>query len=328
MDRNEFHLFLKKYAENKCTPEEMELIDHWYELIGDDTELSSMQEEEWQETEERIWEKIHEDTRKPVRRIVPLYRWAAVIAAVLTGAAFFFTGRDADQRYVNAGDGNYKEAINKTAASCTLKMEDGTVITLFPGASVKYPVHFTGTKRDVFLKGKAFFDVGKDAGRPFFVYSSKLVTHVLGTSFMISPAQNDEVEVSVRSGRVEVYEDKIIKPDASTGVILTPNQKVIYRQAESSFETTLVASPQPVIQKTDSTSMIFNDESLRVVMASLESYYGVEIVVENEHLYNCPFTGGLTQDDLYAKLDVICQAVGARYEIKGTRILLRGKGCF
>jgi ferric-dicitrate binding protein FerR (iron transport regulator) len=327
MDRNEFHLFLKKYAENKCTPEEVELVDHWYELIGDDTELSSMKEEEWEETEERLWEKIQGDTRKPVRRMMPVYRWAAV-AALLIGVVFFFTNREADQRYAGAGGSNYKEAINKTAENYTIKMQDGTVITLFPGASVKYPLHFTGTKREVYLKGKAFFDVGKDANRPFFVYSKKLITHVLGTSFMISPAANDEVVVAVRSGRVEVYEDKSLKHDASTGVILMPNQKVIYRHSESSFETTLVESPQPIIQRNDSSSLVFNDESLRVVMASLETYYGVEIVVENERLYNCPFTGGLTQDDLYAKLDVICQAVGARYEIKGTKILLRGKGCF
>ncbi|SFD77945.1 FecR family protein [Chitinophaga sp. CF118] len=333
MDRNEFHLFLKKYAENRCTPEEVELVDHWYELIGDDTELSSMKEDEWQATEERLWVKIQADTRQPVRRMKPLYRWAiaAALAGVIIGAGLFFASRESDQGYVNAGNGHYKEAINSTTADYTIKLEDGTVITLYPGASMKYPLHFNTAKREVYLKGKAFFDVGKDANRPFYVYSKKLVTHVLGTSFTIAPAVNsNEVEVSVRSGQVEVYEDKSLKHNANTGVILMPNQRVIYRQSESSFETTLVESPQPVIQHNDTLplpSLIFNDESLRIVMESLENYYGVEIVVEDEHLYNCPFTGGLTQADLYAKLDVICQSVGATYEIKGTRILLRGKGC-
>lgn len=328
MDRNEFHLFLKKYAENRCTPEEVALVDHWYELIGDDTELSSMKEEQWQETEERLWKKIQADTRQPVvHRIKSLYKWG--VAATLTGAiifiSLFFPRHGSDQNYVNAGGGHYKEAVNNTAAAYTLKLEDGTSITLFPGSSMKYPLHFDAVKREVYLKGKAFFDAGKDANRPFYVYSKKLVIHVLGTSFTIAPdAGNNKMEVAVHTGRVEVYEDKSL----THGVILMPNQRVIYRQSESSFETTLVESPQPVIQSTElKPEMIFNDESLRVVMDSLENYYGVEIIAENENLYNCPFTGGLTQSDLYARLDVVCQSIGARYEIKGTRILLRGKGC-
>jgi ferric-dicitrate binding protein FerR (iron transport regulator) len=343
MDRNQFRLFLKRYVEHKCTPEEVALVDQWYELIGDEDMLSAMEESDWQYTEEQLWQKISAQTVQPAglsvrSRVRPLH-WAiaAAVAGILIAVTLFFHGETemlGDQLYA-AVDGHYKETINNTSSPYNINLEDGTVIRLYPGAAMKYPQHFNAARREVYLKGKAFFDIGKDAGRPFYVYSTHLVTHVLGTSFTITPATDGkQVEVSVRSGRVEVYEQQKVnneKINASSGVILTPNQRVIYRKAESSFETALVESPEPVIPKEElgqaAAGLVFNDDSLRMVVNSLENYYGVEIVVENSNLYNCPFTGGLIQPDLYTKLDVLCQSVGASYEIKGTRILIRGKGC-
>lgn len=332
MNRTEFRLFLKRYAENKCTPEEMTLIDHWYELIGDDEILSSIPEHEWQQTEDRLWQKISAEAhtvRKP--RVFTLRRLsiAAAITGLLATGAFFFlrcTTCEEDAIYAAAGQGNtFEEITNDSRTNRQVRLEDGTTINLYPGAAMKYPHHFNTTKREVYLKGKAFFDVGKDANRPFYVYSNHLVTHVLGTSFMIQPAAaTGQMEVSVRSGKVEVYENQ---KAVTSGIILTPNQRVLYRHQESSFQATLVEKPEPVVPVNDMPDMTFNDDALRTVVNSIQRSYGVDIVVENDSLYNCPFTGALTQHDLYTKLDVVCQTIGATYEIIGTRILIRGKGC-
>lgn len=341
MNRTEFRLFLKRYAENKCTPEEMTLIDHWYELIGDDELLSSMQEMEWQETEDRLWQKINEGTQPKkswvIKSRVIKWRWAAIAATIsgiiIATALYTFYCKDCDDTYYAAAGNTkeYNEIRNDSKANQQVRLEDGTTVNLYPGAAMKYPHHFHTAKREVYLRGKAFFDVGKDANRPFYVYSNHLVTHVLGTSFMIQPAAaTGQVEVSVRSGKVEVYEQtNASQKHTNGGVILTPNQRVLYRQKESSFQTTLVEKPEPVVPVTDMPGMQFkfSDDALRTVVNALGNYYGVEIVVENDSLYNCPFTGALTQHDLYTRLDVVCQTIGATYEIIGTRILIRGKGC-
>jgi hypothetical protein len=49
--------------------------------------------------------------------------------------------------------------------------------------------------------------------------------------------------------------------------------------------------------------------------------------VENEIMNNCILTADITKQPLYTKLDIICAAVGATYEVKGTTILINGKGC-
>ncbi|RYG37284.1 MAG: FecR family protein, partial [Chitinophagaceae bacterium] len=198
-----------------------------------------------------------------------------------------------------------------------------------------YPAHFLPLKREVFLEGEAFFEVSKNAQRPFFVYNNNIVTHVLGTSFTVkaNPLTN-QVEVSVRSGKVEVYENKGNgkNVDNSNGVILLPNQKVSYNETARQFAPSLVDSPLPLLteengEKPVRRTTVFEEAPLSKVLSSLEKSYGVEIVAENQDLYNCLFTGDISQQDLFTRLEIVCQATGASYEIKGTKVLVKGKGC-
>jgi hypothetical protein len=66
---------------------------------------------------------------------------------------------------------------------------------------------------------------------------------------------------------------------------------------------------------------------LSEVLRSLEDVYGIEMIVENESLYKCLFTGDISKQNLYTKLDIICKTINASYELVGTKIMIRGKGC-
>jgi hypothetical protein len=223
------------------------------------------------------------------------------------------------------------ERVNDTKDPLTVEMEDGSVIVLKPGSSLKYPRHFQPARREVYLEGEAFFQISKNVKRPFFVYNKNIVTHVLGTSFTIkADNKNKQLEVSVRSGKVEVYEKKTKESAQNNGVILLPNQKVVYHQETRQFIASLVDTPLPLLKenesKDDSTSA-YEDVPLLNVLTSLEDAYGIEMIVENENLYNCLFTGDISKQNLYKKLDLICRTVDGSYELVGTKIMIRGKGC-
>ncbi|HEY4148218.1 MAG TPA: FecR family protein [Chitinophagaceae bacterium] len=220
------------------------------------------------------------------------------------------------------------------------RMEDQTIITLQPGASISYPAHFQPAKREVYLTGEAFFDVSRNPQRPFYVYYKNLVTHVLGTSFNVRiNEQKKQMEVDVRTGRVEVYEkttDTIKNDGARTGngVILTPNQKVIYTFENRRFESSIVDIPLPILHGAGSDpaaiaaqNYVYDGAPLSGILRSLQKTYGIDIVVENDNINNCLFTGDISNQNLYEKLDILCQSLNDSYEIKGTRIVIRGKGC-
>ena len=230
---------------------------------------------------------------------------------------------------------------NKDPNKLTLyTLADGSKVQLKGLSTLHIANDFNQTNRTVYLTGEAFFDVAKNADKPFLIYTGDIVTKVLGTSFTIkSPilGENTEggkkVEVEVVTGRVTVFrKEKNGKKDAPTenGVVLTPNQKVTYLIEKEHFVTGLVAQPQVVneaMKETAAANFKFEEVPLSEAIQKLEVAYGIQIVLSNDKMNVCPLTANLTQQPLFGKLDLICAILNASYEVKGTRILITGRGC-
>lgn len=347
MDRNAFHNLLRRFLDGKCTEEEKAIIDRWYELLDDGMPVT-INEAEYDEIENRLWNRIHEETggtevsikgsKRPGRYIIIKWLSVAAVFIGLTAVVYLYSvqnkvANSLESEKVQEG---LVEQKNNDHTAKLVTLEDGSKVTLQYGAKIAYPKQFAKNKREVYLEGEAFFEVTKNANRPFFVYNNNLVTEVLGTSFNIKII-NNKIEVDVKTGRVAVYEngnriDLSARQKKENGVIITPNQKVTYYTESRHFITALVDAPTPVpsaeAQPGKEVKFAFDDTPLSEVLASIEKVYGIEIVLENDNLKNCPFTGDITKPSLYNKLEFICQAFQASYEIKGTKILIAGgKGC-
>lgn len=348
MNRSSFKQMLKRYVAGTASEEEKALIDHWYELLYNDS-FRTLNDAELVVIEQEMWSKIEQDAdftketgaihKIPVRKMV--IRWTAA-AAILAGAAFglhsLIHEQHASLAYEQIKEANsLTETINTGREPKKVMLEDGTTVTLQPTAKVAYPYHFSRDKREVYLEGEAFFHVTKNPARPFLVHSGNLVTQVLGTSFTIRPDKaTNKMMIAVKTGKVAVFEDnRKVKLSAeqlkNNGAIITPNQKVVYDESNRSFSTSLVENPEPVLAennlKTPLPSFSFNDSRLATVLENISKVYGIDISVENEMIYQCLFTGDISSQPLYEKLELVCQSTGHQYEIKGTKILIKGKGC-
>jgi len=340
MDHKAFQQLLKRYLDSSCTDDEREIIDRWYELVDHGVvDLSNM---EMDEVENRLWNKL-QSASKPEKAVLPVRKkkimlWKYAVAAcflglvLIAGIVWFRSNKKAHTIYAlvdtKASEGLLERA-NSGHAPESLQLEDGSIVTMYPGSKLAYPKQFHAAKREVYLEGEAFFQISKNANRPFFVYSRNIVTQVLGTSFDIRE-KSGQVEVSVKTGKVAVYENKEQvrlneMQQKSNGVIITPNQKVTYYQAERHFITSIVDQPVPVPKenKAREEHVIYNETPLYKVLNDLENLYELEVVLENDKIRNCLFTGDLTGQTLFNKLEGICLVFNATYEIKGTRILLK-----
>ena len=340
MDHKAFRQLLKRYLDNSCTDDERKIIDQWYELL--DNENVDLTELEMDEVESRLWNKLQSASREKAA-VIPMkkrgaFPWKYAAAAcflglVLTGGMLWFRSNakapvPGTLIAAKVTEG-FLEQANTGNTSKEVQLEDGSTVVIYPGSKLAYPKHFAATKREVYLEGEGFFKVTKNPNRPFFVYNNNIVTQVLGTSFDIR-GKNGQVEVAVKTGRVAVYENKeqITLNEVqqkSNGVIITPNQKVTYYQEERHFITSIVDKPVPVPKETKSpdANFVYNETPLYKVLDDLENVYELEIVLENEKLRNCLFTGDLTDQNLFNKLEGICLVFNATYEIKGTKILLK-----
>lgn len=349
MNNKEWHALLLKYREGKCTKEEMVKIHLWYEGLNADG-MAVLNDQEKREMEERMLGKLAVETSE-VEHGEPImvrtwWRRAAVYlsaaAAVLLVVSFwaFFGNRGVKQdvtrekMFVQAPNSRLITEENNTNVPKRLTLSDQSTVTLEPGASIVFPATFQGDKRTVQLSGNAFFEITRNPDQPFLVYSGKIITRVLGTSFRIKTNTKDKaLEVEVVTGKVSVFENREAFSEGDSvdnqdnGVVLTPNQRVTYFPESRHLMTGLVPEPVKASQTTQEAKMIFNDEKLQRIAETLQETYGIEIVFANDRIAHCSFTGDLSDMQLYDKLALVCKSNGADYEVKGTRILINGRGC-
>lgn len=276
-------------------------------------------------------------------RTISLYKWAIAVSAILiiiVGSYYQIRNRK------NPGI-SFSNFNQKTDSFCSnesssqtreIQLPDGSMVILNPKSSLYFSRGFSGGTRDVYLEGSAFFNIAKDPQRSFLVFYKDIVTKVVGTSFSINTnAQTGLVEVSVKTGKVQVYENPRSSGSVNTGsennnaVIVTPNQKVIVDVPKHHIETVLVETPLPIpktgMNESEHSLLIFEQVKLLEVFNKIGAVYGIEIDVENERIYNCDFTGDLSSLDLFTAIKSICIATNSSYEINGTRVLIKGKGC-
>jgi transmembrane sensor len=194
-------------------------------------------------------------------------------------------------------------------------------------------VAFGATKREVILEGEAFFQVVKNPEKPFLVYTGDVTTQVLGTSFTVKAFRAQNIQVSVKTGKVSVFtanpknkEKKIQSTD--TLVVLTPNQRVIYSLEGKQFMKTLVENPQVIDQKTANLKLVFRNQPLSQVFDRLEEVYGVDIVYDAQALALCTLTADLSESpSLNENLTIICKSMAGSYHVTDSRVVITSPGC-
>lgn len=236
--------------------------------------------------------------------------------------------------YTPPSTNDFIEEINTTQNSIRIHLSDGSTVNLEKGSRLKYKTNYKhDASRHVFLTGEAFFEVAKDSKKPFFVHANEVITKVLGTSFSVKAHQNDNnVVVAVKSGKVSVFSPKNSSTDDNiqsevSGVILLPNQQVVYQRDEEVFDKTLVEEPVILSQEIKATDFSFENTPISEVFHIIQDAYGVEIIFDEEIMKQCFITAPLGSEPLFEKLRIICRTLGSTYEIIDSKVIINSNGC-
>jgi ferric-dicitrate binding protein FerR (iron transport regulator) len=349
MNRSAFLALLTRYETHTCTPEERQLVEQWYELLGEPIEIP-LSEEHWIMMEQKLWHKVQPQTgeagigpapfvRPLWRKMAPIVYGIAAVIAIVVGLNWYqklHPNWFGQQSLIDKVDQTeWTQYRNETGKPKEVRLPDGSIVVLSPRAQLAVHKAFNKKTRDVRLLGEASFDVHRDPGRPFLVYSGEIITKVLGTTFQVrAGGPGQPIQVTVQSGKVTVYRQtakELTNVSPNRGVILTPNQKATYFPDNEQFVTSITEDPQPILasvsEKLTAPSLVFEDTPIGEVIHQLEVIYGTEIELEQESLSHCPFTGNLTHQALYTKLELLCGTINGSYEVRGTKILVTGKGC-
>jgi transmembrane sensor len=339
MNQHEFDKLLEKYLAGECNAEEEKLIWDWQENMLKNSQVL-LNSDEKEAIKKRLWSQIYsstigigeEENTPSSNRALTILKWG-IAAILLIGLANIFLMMKDKKSAIVAETPPIQhssdiEVKNTSSTDSEVKLEDGTVVRLKKNSSISYPKHFGKETRNVYLKGEAFFKVKRNPNAPFIVHTGDLVTEVLGTSFNVKSYDNSKaIEVSVTSGRVSVYEMSEKTSDRKNGVILTPNQKVIFDKSSKKITPGIVENPVMLTPTVAEIDFVFEEAPLQQVFQKLKDMYGIEIIIENQDLNQCVLTADLNDLPLFTQLELICRTVNARFEQRGTSFFVSGEGC-
>lgn len=342
MKKEKLALLFKKYLEGDCTLEEIQTIEQWYQSHDenpDDDRLGNT--DDAKNLENKILGKIKDEiftrnesieiTSNNLRPFRVIFKIAAsLLLLALFGAGAYFYNKSNTHEAVDKADleinRRTEKITNATASMTTHRLSDGSVINLHPGGSIEFPRVFSKKQRDIQLSGEAFFDVAKEKDRPFIINTGQVTIRVLGTSFNVKAYHGSkEISVAVKTGKVSVSGSN--KKSLDDEIILTPNQEVIYYTDQSNFSKKLVDDPQIILEKPTLFEMEYDGTPVGKIFDVLTQNYGIEIIYDKQLLSGCGLTTSMSEEGLYERVEIICQAIGAEYEIKDGKIIINSSGC-
>lgn len=190
-------------------------------------------------------------------------------------------------------------------------LPDASKVWLNAASELTFPVSFTSTgNRQVKLKGEAYFEITKDAQRPFMVSTEKQDVKVLGTKFSVN-AYLDEpgTKTTLVEGSVQV----IAKADRHS-ILLKPNDQVLLKD---NFTVNKVDGNAEIAWTKG--KFTFNEEPLASIMRKLARWYNLEVEFKDPEAAKTSFGGTVSRFDKVSKVLRKLEATGdVRFEITQT----------
>jgi len=151
-------------------------------------------------------------------------------------------------------------------------LADGSKVWLNAASSLRFPAAFTGDERNVILTGEAYFEIAKDAHKPFTVTANGTTTRVLGTHFNIK-AYNDEHDVTTTlvEGSVRIESNGQQKN-------LVPGQQALIRTDAKNISVSSADVDDAIAWKNG--YFTFRNENIKDIMRRISRWYDISVTYE------------------------------------------------
>lgn len=267
-----------------------------------------------------------------------------VTLALITGGIFFYTNKKAPSK--DLAEVHSKNEINtKNGSKTNLVLPDGTKVWLNSSSQLTYEKSYGNKLREVNLVGEAYFDVVKNAEKPFLIHTTKMDIKVLGTAFNVKCYPGEKTtETSLIRGSIEVT-----LKDRQEKIMLKPNEKLIINNQEVPIVKNIQqTSIRPLLPKTteekpiislshltfypaDNTlietawvqnRLIFSSETFEDVVLKMERWYSVNIEFADEALKKASLTGSFEKETVTEALNALQLTTRFFYTIKNNNIII------
>lgn len=205
---------------------------------------------------------------------------------------------------------------NPAGIRTKITLPDGSHVWLNAESQLTYPAIFN-RKREVSLKGEAFFEVVRDTLRPFKVKTRLSEITVLGTSFNVNAYSNDVNEsVSLMEGKVTV---SLMENDTSS--LLLPGEQIIINPKIGLSQNQHFDSLQ-VFGWTRGL-LVFKNAGKEEIIDKLSRWYGVNIEITKQPSSTWNVNGYFDNQSLEMVLDRLSFSKDFDYTIEDKNVTIK-----
>lgn len=232
-------------------------------------------------------------------RLYSLLKYAAMLLIVF--GAGLFSNKLMESKIAK---NEQTEIVVPQGQVAKVNLPDGSHVWLNAETSLSFANNFTEKKREVVLKGEAYFEVQKGE-EPFVVSTKYGEITVLGTSFNVSAFGNSEfqatlIEGSIKYSNTELDEEITLLPGQQ--VVLTENEGILVREVNAKMYIAWVNG-----------AIVFENEPLRTVLQKLERHFAIKIELLDSQLGDIRFTGKIENESLFEVMEYINKTKAIEY---------------
>lgn len=279
--------------QSQKTNEKME----WSELLDAirvspevDAMADSLREQVWNDVRRRI-------RREGFQTRIVRYAAAAVVMAGVVVGSWMLGGARTEKRMVATA--RPVSIVAPLGVKSEVVLPDGSYVQLNGGTRIVYPSLF-GKERRVTVDGEAYFDVRRDARRPFVVETGEIVSTVLGTTFNVHAySEDDDCRITLATGALKVESKAGLR-----SVVLAPGEQGFFDRKAGLLSVHRVNVGQELSWRED--KLYFRAETLESIARTLERQFNVDIEIADEALRRIRFSGEFVEDeDIHEIMQII-----------------------
>lgn len=199
-----------------------------------------------------------------------------------------------------------------------MPLQDGT--RLHVNTETRLILDFSGSERRAILdKGEAFFEVARDARRPFVVVVGNSEVQVLGTKFNVRKNEHG-VSVVVSEGRVAVQPNRKLAATTMPQSLIA-GQKLLLD--EVSHQMTISTIDAEMATAWRSGQLYFDAAPLEQVVMDVNRYSRKQFVIEGPALKGMRLSGNFRAGDIESVQFALRDAFAIQSQEQGDKIVLR-----
>lgn len=244
-----------------------------------------------------VYETLSGQIRRDGRRSIwTVCKWACAIALVLLNVGYL-----AYQSF-DLSEPVYKEVCALRGERLVVLLEDGTKVWLNADSKLVYPEKFAKKKREVMLVGEAYFEVKKDAGKPFMVQADEMNIRVTGTRFNVSVYPTDSaVTTTLDEGGIVIsypYAEKMGSYE------MAPGQTAVYEKGSKICK---VMQNEYYKEASDwkNNKLVFRNAPMDEVLTTLSRQFDVTFDVRSEKINTFTYNFTCKLNDLSGILEMM-----------------------